>query len=128
VGRVFVTKRFEKFAKSERLEDQALLERIAEAEQGLVDARLRGCLIKLRVARKGSGRSSGYRTIIAFRSEDKAFFLYGFAKNVAENVTDSEAEELDHAGQLLLGLNDDDVRELIINGKIRELFAAELQL
>lgn len=127
VARVFVTRRFEKFAKSERLEDFALLERIAQAEQGLVDARLRGCLVKLRIARKGSGRSGGYRTIVAFRSEDKAFFLYGFAKNVADNITGSEAEELDQAGQLLLGLSDDDIQELTINGRIRELFAAELQ-
>jgi hypothetical protein len=57
-----------------------LLEAIARAERGLIDADLGGGLIKQRVARQGQGRSGGYRMILAYRMKDRAVFLYAFAK------------------------------------------------
>ena len=46
---------------------ERLCDAIARAERGLVDADLGGGLIKQRVARRGGGRSGGYRTVIAYR-------------------------------------------------------------
>jgi hypothetical protein len=49
-------------------------------------------LIKQRVARPGQGRSGGYRTLIGYREQMRAVFLFGFAKNEQDNIN---AEELD---------------------------------
>jgi hypothetical protein len=60
----------------------------------LVDAKLGRDLIKQRVARPGGGKSAGYRTLVAFRTNDRAIFLYGFAKNERENIDDDELATL----------------------------------
>lgn len=44
--------------------------------------------------------------IVAYRTEGKAFFLYGFAKNERENIEDSELQTLrDIGGELLAQSN-----------------------
>lgn len=78
--RVYKTKWFARFAKRERISDEALCEAIERAEQGLIDADLGGGLIKQRVARLGGGKSGGYRTIVAYRAKNVAIFLSAFAK------------------------------------------------
>lgn len=88
--RLFKIKTFARWAKDERIPDADLVDAVGEIKAGLVDADLGGCLVKKRLARKGQGKRDGYRTILAFRSEDRAFFLHGFAKKDRENVTRSE--------------------------------------
>ena len=73
----FKTKAFARFAKREALEDPALCEAVRRAREGLIDADLGGGVIKQRVARKGGGRSGGFRTIVLFRRGVLAFFVYG---------------------------------------------------
>jgi hypothetical protein len=92
--RVFKTRWFARFARSEKLDDESLVDAIGRAARGLVDADLGGGLIKQRVARQGRGRSGGYRTIIAFRLEDRAVFLYGFAKSERDNIDPDELRDL----------------------------------
>lgn len=100
--RVFKTKLFAKFAKRERLSEASLLQAVERARQGLVDADLGGGVIKQRVARQGQGRSGGYRTLIAYRFEDFAVFLFGFAKSDRDNIDDAELSDLQTiAGQWL---------------------------
>ena len=79
--RIFTNAWLERFARKQRLDDDALREAIQRAEQGLVDADLGGGVIKQRVARPGQGKSGGYRTIILYRQESRAFFVFGFAKS-----------------------------------------------
>jgi hypothetical protein len=88
--RIFKTKWFARYARRERIKDSALREAVARADKGLIDADLRGGLIKQRVARAGEGRSGGYRTIMVYRAKDRAVFLYGFAKNERDNIEDDE--------------------------------------
>ena len=84
--RVFKTRGFAKFAKSEGIGDVRLVAAINGAERGLIDADLGGGLIKLRVARQGKGKSGGYRTLIAYRKGERAVFLFGFAKSDLDNL------------------------------------------
>jgi hypothetical protein len=67
-----------------------LREAIERAERGTIDADLGGGLIKQRVAREGRGRSGGYRVIVAYRTKERAVFLFGFAKNERENISPDE--------------------------------------
>lgn len=91
---VFRTKWFDRFARRERIADTLLLDAVARAERGLVDADLGGGVIKQRVARPGQGRSGGYRTIILLKTGTRAVFAYGFAKNDRGNIRDDELEAL----------------------------------
>ncbi len=88
--RAYKTKWFARFARREGIADASLLEAIERADRGLIDADLGGGLIKQRVARKGEGRSGGYRTIVAYRTQDRAFFILGFAKSERENIKPDE--------------------------------------
>jgi hypothetical protein len=56
--------------KREGIDADQIRAAIERAEEGLVDADLGGGVIKQRIARRGEGRSGGYRTIIAFKREN----------------------------------------------------------
>ena len=86
----FKTKAFARFADREGLEDAALCEAARRAGEGLIDADLGGGVIKQRIARKGGGRSGGFRTIVLFRRGELAFFVYGFAKSDRDNLRRDE--------------------------------------
>lgn len=106
VLRVFQTKWFAKFARREKIETARLQAAAERAEQGHIDADLGGQLIKQRVARRGEGRSGGYRTLIAFHAPSRSVFLYGFAKNEKENISDDELDDLKKLTRLLLSYDD----------------------
>lgn len=92
--RIFKTKLFARFARRERIDDASLREAVDRIARGLVDADLGSGVFKQRVARKGQGRSGGYRTLIAYRSGDFSVFLFGFAKSDRENIGPDELEDL----------------------------------
>ena len=71
-----------------------MCEAIARARRGLIDADLGGGVIKQRIARPNEGRSGGFRSLVLFRVEAHAFFVYGFAKNERDNITKEELKEL----------------------------------
>jgi hypothetical protein len=122
---IFVTKWFARFARQEIIADASLREAISRAERGLIDADLGGGLIKQRVARRGKGRSGGYRVIVAYRAKGRAVFLFGFAKSDRENVDSRELESLRAFGngwltaddtQIALGIREDEIQE-VANGQ-----------
>jgi hypothetical protein len=63
-------------------------------ERGLIDARLGGQVVKKRVALPGRGKRGSTRTLVAFKEGEKAFFIYGFAKNERANVSNKELQVL----------------------------------
>jgi hypothetical protein len=73
-------------------------------EKGLIDADLGGFLYKKRVARSGSGKSGGYRTLLSARLGNRYVFLHGFAKNDRTNITQDERKALQFAGITFLEL------------------------
>ena len=101
--RLFKTRDFARFARKEGITDAQLCEAIERAERGLIDADLGSGVIKQRVARPGKGRSGGYRTLIAYRTETRAIFLYGFAKNAKANVATAELAALRRLAAEYLG-------------------------
>lgn len=81
-------------------------EAAAPAEQGQIDADLGGGVIKQRIARPAQGKSKGYRTIILFRREAKAFFVYGFAKSQRANINNDEEQQFREAAKIVLSLTE----------------------
>lgn len=119
--RLFKNAWFERFARKQDIADKALLEAIERAERGLIDADLGGGVIKQRVARPGQGKSGGFRTIILYRTTERAFFVYGFAKSDRENIDDDEEAAFKKAAVHVLGLSEEHLAELIRKGQFSEV-------
>ena len=118
---IFKVKTFARFARRERIADARLCEAIKRAESGLVDADLGGGLIKQRVARPGQGKRGGYRVVIAFRSRQRAVFLFGFAKNELDNIDDDQLATLQETGALWLAADAHQIERAIKDGILIEV-------
>lgn len=119
--RVFKNAWFERFARKQGIADEALLEAIGRAERGLIDADLGGGVIKQCVARPGQGKSGGFRTIILYRTAERAFFVYGFAKSDRANIDDNEDSAFRRAAEYVLRLSEAHLAELIGKGQFTEI-------
>ena len=119
--RVFKIRWFVRFARGERLDDKSLSQAIGRAARGLIDADLGGGLIKQRVARRGRGRSGGYRMIIAYRVGKRAIFLYGFAKNERDNIAPDELEDLRDVAHDWLAATAEQIAAALADGAIEEV-------
>ena len=82
-----------------------MCEAVRRARDGLIDADLGGGVIQQRIARKGGGRSGGFRTIVVFRRGALAFFVHGFAKSDRENLRRKELSGLRSLADEYLALN-----------------------
>jgi hypothetical protein len=119
--RIFKTSFFHKWAKKIGLENETIKIAVDEISSGLYDANLGGHLYKKRVGLKGRGKSGGLRTIIAFKKEEKAFFVYGFAKNEKANIDEIEEKIYKKLAALFLSYNDDAINLAIKNKEIIEV-------
>ena len=119
--RIFENKWFMRFARKEGLATGQLCEAIKRAERGLIDADLGGEVIKQRISRKGQGKRGGYRAIIAYRTAERAIFLYGFPKSDRENIEDDELEGFKKAAANMLELSDDMLERAIDSGVLSEV-------
>ena len=108
------TKWFQKWAKKAKLNKQNLLDAISDLEEGLSTADLGSNLFKVRVKREHSGKSSGFRTIILFKADDRAVFLFGFGKNEKENIDQNELQYFKKLGKDLLSLNSKQLETAIL--------------
>jgi len=119
--RVFKTKPFARFASREGIADAALCEAVRRAEAGLIDADLGGGVVKLRLARKGRGKSGGFRVIVLFRCGARTFFVYGFAKSDRDNIRRDELWAFRNLAGEMLALNDQALAAAMKNGTLTEI-------
>ena len=119
--RIFKTKWLTRFARRARIADHGLREAIERAERGLVDADLGDGLIKQPVARSGEGRSGGYRMLIAYRRDDRAVFLYGFAKNERDNIDPAELLTLREIAEGWLAADAAGIEEALAHEALQEV-------
>ena len=102
--RIYKNRWFAKFASREGIGDATLVAAVDQADRGLVDADLGGGLIKVRIAREGSGKSGGYRTLVFFRRGALAIFAFGFAKSDKANLNAAELKIYKQAAKIVLAL------------------------
>ena len=91
---IFKTRWFNKWAIREGISDRILKKSITEMNQGLIDANLGGNVYKKRIGLHGRGKRSSIRTILAFKEGERAFFIYGFARNELGNINEHELKAL----------------------------------
>lgn len=119
--RIFKNKDFNKWAVKEGIKDNTLVNVVDEMERGLTNADLGGHVFKKRVGTESRGKSGGVRTLLAYKHEDKAFFIYGFAKNAHSNISTKELKALKLYAKELLGYNDRVLEQAKVNNVLIEL-------
>lgn len=117
----FKTKSFARYASREGIPDAALCDAARRAGGGQIDADLGGGVIKQRIARKGKGRSGGFRVIVLFRRGYRSFFVYGFAKSGRENLRRDELKAFRLLADGMLGMDEAGVEAALSNGTITEV-------
>ncbi len=123
--RIFKVRWFQRWAAKERLTDDALRYAVDEIERGLVDANLGGNVYKKRVGAAGRGKSSGWRTIVAIRNQERIFFMYGFAKSERSNIRDDELRLFKLLAMELVAHDDAMLLRLISDGELYEVIDHE---
>jgi len=109
---------FDEWTKEYNVSDETLFDAIREMNSGLYDANLGGSVYKKRVPLANKGKSGGARTIIAFKVNNKAFFIYSFAKSKQENVNEKELKALKKLAKVYFWLTDTEIIEAIRLGNL----------
>ena len=86
-----------------------------------MDANLGGHIYKKRLAKPGGGKSGGWRTLLAFKLGNKAFFVYGFAKNSRANVDARELKALKLLAKTLLSYSDEQLIKAVTAAELSEV-------
>jgi hypothetical protein len=119
--RIFKNKTFARFAAKEGIGDDELKSAVDEMECGLCGDTLGGEVYKKRIARAGAGKSGGYRVIVCFRSGERTFFVYGFAKSDRENIRDDELRKFKDSAKDLFELYDAQIDRHLKSGVFIEI-------
>lgn len=119
--RILKHRRFQQWAKSEGLPDEMLKKAVYELISGLHDGNLGNGLYKKRVAMPGKGKRGSYRTLLAFKYGESAFFVYGFAKNVMANINEKEKSVYKELANMLVNLDDKTLEKMIEIGSLIEV-------
>lgn len=98
-----------------------LCDAVERAGQGLVDADLGGGVVKQRIARPGSGRSGGYRTILLLKIGMRVVFAFGFAKSARANIDRSELDGFKALAEELLAYDDEQIEKVLEAGALTEV-------
>ena len=123
--RIFTTRAFNRLDVAGGLKEVDLSAAVAEMNDGLWDANLGGQVYKKRVALAGRGKRGGARTLVAFKRDDQAFFIYGFAKNQRSNITAKEKQALKRMARELLGYGDRQLNQALKQGALIEIKVQE---
>lgn len=114
----FKTVEFHRWLEKNAISDSVLVTAIEEMNQGSYEANLGGNVYKKRISLGSKGKSGGARTILAFKVDNKAFFIYGFTKNKRDNIDEQELKALKRAAKLYLGLTHQELVLAVSQGKL----------
>ena len=115
---VYKNKFFARFAKKARITDADLWKTAQLVNQGLIDADLGGGVVKQRIAPAGSGKSGGSRSIILFRKNDRAVYVYGFQKKDLANIRPNELEAFRELAHVILGYTNAEMAQRVEDGAL----------
>ena len=119
--RIYANRWFAKFAAKEKISDATLADAVHRAEFGLIDADLGSGLFKQRIARQGGGKSGGYRSILIFRSGERAVFVFAFAKSDKANLSAAELKVYRKAASIMLELGESEMETEVDAGRLVEV-------
>lgn len=121
MGRVFKTRHFSRWMRKTELTDSSLCAAVLEMTQGLIDADLRGGVVKKREGLAGRGKRGGARTLMATNKGNRWFFLFGFEKNDRPNISAEEKEALQSIAQDLLARTGKELDAQVEDGTLQKI-------
>ena len=86
-----------------------------------------GGLFKKRVAMSGWGKRGGWRILLGFQPDMKAFLLYLFPKNSRDNIEDDELKVLKRLTKYYLAMNPTEIKTALQCGELTEVTCNEEQ-
>ncbi len=108
--RIFVTEDFHDFMTDSKLSEKDILKSAHELANGLFDADLSGNIYKKRIAPTGRSKSGFGRALIAFRFDERIFFMAGWEKkNVPKSgreISEPALRVFKSLGRELLNISD----------------------
>jgi hypothetical protein len=104
---------FRRFTEKADITAESLREIAAQLDEGHFDANLGGHVYKHRLAKKGHGKSGGYRILLFFKKDERVFFVYAFSKSQRANITQHEKTVLKAEAAILMGLTDSELDTLV---------------
>ena len=118
---IFKNAWFNRFAGKEGIKDTELKEIVSQLEKGQFDADLGGNVYKMRLARSGEGKSGGFRLIVLFKSKERTFFVYGFAKSAQGNINQKERKAYKEAAKEYFSMTAENIEKLLLCGRLKEI-------
>lgn len=124
--RVFAVPQVTRLLRKDRIPEATLCTVARELVEGRLtagEANLGDGLWKKRLARRGGGKSGGYRTIVAYRrpQSERVLFAYLFAKSTAATITPAGQAALARTATAFIGASDMQVSALLAADDIREV-------
>ena len=109
---IYKNKRFKKWQVDNNVENSQLLEVIKEINAAPKKGKT-GSFYKKRVKSEGSGKSGGYRIIVAAKIESNYFFMYGFKKNAKSTLEPKEEKIFKEMAEQYLSYTETELVELV---------------
>ncbi len=78
-------------------------------------------LFIVRVKRDFGGKRSGFRTLIVYKKNDRAIFVYGFSKNEKDNVDQSELRLFRKLAKDFISMEESELNQAIRNHVLIDL-------
>lgn len=118
---IFKHRFFQQWSTTEGLTNDTLKTVIVELNNGLHDGNLGSGLYKKRIAMSGQGKRGSHRTLLAFKHDTCAFFIYGFSKNDIDNISQKEKIAYKALAKVLLNSDKKTLNNMIQLGTIIEI-------
>lgn len=115
---VYMTRPFARFARRARITDADLWKAARLVNEGVIDADLGGGVIKQRIARSGEGKSGGSRSIILYKKDNRAVFVYGFEKKDKANIGQSDLISFRALAEDVLHCPDSTIAHRVTSGSL----------
>ena len=119
--RIFMHKYFHKWAKINKLNYAELHVAIDEIKRGLLGTRIGENLYKKRIAKGNRGKRSSIRTLVAYKKDERLFFIYGYAKNQRATITSKELDLHRSLADIYLNMDEASITTMLKSGKIIEV-------
>ena len=119
---IYKNKEFDKWARKHGISDKQLYGAAMEVNAESYEANLGGNVYKKRISINNQGKRGGARSIVAFKSNEKLFFVYGFKKSKKANISSKEELSLKELADVLLNLTGQQLNKLLED---RKLFLVE---
>ena len=115
------TKWFEKWSKKNKIANSELILTLSNLISNKSTESLGSGLFKVRLARKGEGKSGGFRTFVIFKTDIVSIFVLGIAKNERENISRNKLGILKKMSKEILKLNKLGLEDLRNNKNFMEI-------